>query len=111
MQSAERPARPQNTFPMNTYKRWPTQVALTARDLLRRPLLLLTIEITCALLLGALNQAHEATRVEAQTAQTQAQNERLNHQIMQIDAIVARLAQNTIIIAEAERLGWTFDTP
>ncbi|HKD75885.1 MAG TPA: hypothetical protein VKB76_10330 [Ktedonobacterales bacterium] len=84
---------------------------MATRDLLRRPLLLLTIGITCALLLGALNEANEAAHIEAQDAQTQAQNVRMDHQIMQINSLVARLAQNSTIIAEARRLGWTFDTP
>ncbi len=86
-------------------------MALAARDLLRRPLLLLTIGITCALLLGALGEAHEAARIETQAAQVQAQNERFQHQITQIGALTARLAQDDTIIAEAGRIGWTFDTP
>ncbi len=108
---ATRSACPRRALTWCVSERWPAQVALAARDLLRRPLLLLTIGITCALLLGALGEAHEAARIETQAAQVQAQNERFQHQITQIGALTARLAQDDTIIAEAGRIGWTFDTP
>lgn len=84
--------------------------ANTLRFLLRHPIIVLTIAISCLLLVGSIGAAQEAARLDAQIAQARAQNEHINQQIAQTNALIVQLSQDNAIISAALKLGYVMPT-